>query len=858
MIGKTLGHYQITRQLGKGGMGEVYQAKDEKLGRDVAIKVLPEEFAKDTDRVARFQREATLLASLNHPNIAAIYGLEESDETNFLVLELVEGETLADRIKAGPIPVEESLKLALQIAEALEAAHEKGVIHRDLKPANVMVTPTHKIKILDFGLAKQSRPAADSDQPTQTRTAGAGETMPGTILGTAGYMSPEQARGKAGDERSDIWAFGCILFEMLSGQKTFAGDTASDKIASILAREPNWDALPREIPQSVKLLLQQCLAKDLDRRLPKISDARAAVGPVLVTSQVGEGFTHRFRFGRKALFVFVTIFLLLAAATEWIGLTRHSHAPSAIPDRKLLVVPPFKDLSGQASGQLIGDGMVATLSARLARRADIQVVMPSVVIPASEKDADPFRLAQSFGANLLMQGTLQRNGDSVRITFSVWNVQQRVQIAGDTLDGAASDIFGIEDRLAEDFIVSLKLPGAPATQLQATGLDTAAEQEQYIKAIGNLQRYDKDSAVNEAIQILTALARERPSAPLVQAALGRAYLNKFLLTRDSKWVEYAADACTRSQQLSPDLPEVDVTVGELRAASGQAKDAIASFQRALSAQPNNFAALLGLADALEITGNLHEAEATYKRAIDLQPSYWGGHSKLAGFYQRHAQYAKAADTFRRVTELSPDNSRAFGNLGAAYEAMGDLERALTEFRKSLALAPTAMAYSGVGTVEFFSGHPRAAADAYKAAVRLSPNHYLFWVNLGDAYRWTPELKSKAADAYAKAISLCRSELRHNAEQGRACSVMAISLAKTGKIVEAEEQARKALSMDPDNSEFLYNAAIVADIAHKNRDALAWIILASKKGYPKAFIAREPEFKNLRSDPVFKEAVQSQQ
>lgn len=858
MIGKTLGHYQITRQLGKGGMGEVYQAKDEKLGRDVAIKVLPEEFAKDTDRVARFQREATLLASLNHPNIAAIYGLEESDETNFLVLELVEGETLADRIKAGPIPVEESLKLALQIAEALEAAHEKGVIHRDLKPANVMVTPTHKIKILDFGLAKQSRPAADSDQPTQTRTAGAGETMPGTILGTAGYMSPEQARGKAGDERSDIWAFGCILFEMLSGQKTFAGDTASDKIASILAREPNWDALPREIPQSVKLLLQQCLAKDLDRRLPKISDARAAVGPVLVTSQVGEGFTHRFRFGRKALFVFVTIFLLLAAATEWIGLTRHSHAPSAIPDRKLLVVPPFKDLSGQASGQLIGDGMVATLSARLARRADIQVVMPSVVIPASEKDADPFRLAQSFGANLLMQGTLQRNGDSVRITFSVWNVQQRVQIAGDTLDGAASDIFGIEDRLAEDFIVSLKLPGAPATQLQATGLDTAAEQEQYIKAIGNLQRYDKDSAVNEAIQILTALARERPSAPLVQAALGRAYLNKFLLTRDSKWVEYAADACTRSQQLSPDLPEVDVTVGELRAASGQAKDAIASFQRALSAQPNNFAALLGLADALEITGNLHEAEATYKRAIDLQPSYWGGHSKLAGFYQRHAQYAKAADTFRRVTELSPDNSRAFGNLGAAYEAMGDLERALTEFRKSLALAPTAMAYSGVGTVEFFSGHPRAAADAYKAAVRLSPNHYLFWVNLGDAYRWTPELKSKAADAYAKAISLCRSELRHNAEQGRACSVMAISLAKTGKIVEAEEQARKALSMDPDNSEFLYNAAIVADIAHKNRDALAWIILASKKGYPKAFIAREPEFKNLRSNPVFKEAVQSQQ
>jgi serine/threonine protein kinase len=211
MIGKTLGHYQITSQLGKGGMGEVYQAKDRKLGRDVAIKVLPEEFAKDTDRVARFQREAKLLASLNHPNIAAIYGLEESSGTNFLVLELVEGETLADRIKAAPIPVEESLKLALQIAEALEAAHEKGVIHRDLKPANIKVTPEGKVKVLDFGLAKAF--AGDkaelnlSNSPTLSDAA----TQQGIILGTSAYMSPEQAKGKAVDKRADIWAFGVVI-----------------------------------------------------------------------------------------------------------------------------------------------------------------------------------------------------------------------------------------------------------------------------------------------------------------------------------------------------------------------------------------------------------------------------------------------------------------------------------------------------------------------------------------------------------------------------------------------------------------------------------------------------------------------
>src|SRR5512147_3308263 len=221
MIGKTLGNFEITSQLGRGGMGEVYQAKDKKLGRNVAIKVLPEEFARDADRVAGFQREAKLLASLNHPNIDAIHGLEESGGTNFLVLELVEGETLSDQIKRGPIPVEESLKLALQIAEALEAAHEKGVIHRDLKPANIKVTPEGKVKVLDFGLAKaiagEQAELNLSNSPTLSEAA----TKQGVILGTAAYMSPEQARGRAVDKRADIWAFGVVLFEMLTGRSLF-------------------------------------------------------------------------------------------------------------------------------------------------------------------------------------------------------------------------------------------------------------------------------------------------------------------------------------------------------------------------------------------------------------------------------------------------------------------------------------------------------------------------------------------------------------------------------------------------------------------------------------------------------------
>jgi Tol biopolymer transport system component len=281
VIGKTLGHYQITSQLGKGGMGEVYQAKDQKLGRDVAIKMLPEEFAKDADRVARFQREAKLLASLNHPNIAAIHGLEESGGTNFLVLELVEGGTLADRIKAGPIPVEESLKLALQIAEALEAAHEKSVIHRDLKPANIKVTPDGKVKILDFGLAKafagEQAELNLSNSPTLSNAA----TQQGVILGTAAYMSPEQAKGKAVDKRTDIWAFGCVLYEMLAGEAAFQGEDVTEILASVVKGGVNLDLLPSNLHPRVREVITRCLQKDLKKRYPDITDVRYEIEKAL-------------------------------------------------------------------------------------------------------------------------------------------------------------------------------------------------------------------------------------------------------------------------------------------------------------------------------------------------------------------------------------------------------------------------------------------------------------------------------------------------------------------------------------------------------------------------------------------------
>jgi len=341
MIGKTLSHYKVLEKIGQGGMGEVYRAEDTNLSRDVAIKVLPEQFTQDPQRLARFEREAKLLASLNHPNIAAIYGFEEADGVRFLAMELVPGETLAERVAKGPVPVEEALEICRQIAEGVEAAHEKGVIHRDLKPANVKVTPEGKVKILDFGLAKAfeaETPVTDiSQSPTLTEEM----TRAGVILGTAAYMSPEQARGEEVDKRTDIFAFGCVLYELLTGKRTFGGKTVTDTLAKVLEGVPDLKALPEDTPTRVIDLLTDCLEKDPAERLRDIGHVRiqikkalrkpvgASTSEVTTTAQPGQQ--------RWALTVGLVLGAVVAGLAVWLLIQ-----PSA-PEQRLnrfVITPP--------------------------------------------------------------------------------------------------------------------------------------------------------------------------------------------------------------------------------------------------------------------------------------------------------------------------------------------------------------------------------------------------------------------------------------------------------------------------------------------------------------------------------------
>ncbi len=401
-IGTRLGSYELGAQIGAGGMGEVYQAHDTKLGRDVAIKVLPEAFAHDSERLSRFQHEAKMLASLNHPNIATIHGLEQSNGTSYLVMELVSGETLAERIKRdGAVPVEEALTVAKQIAEALEAAHEKGIIHRDLKPANVKVTPEGKVKVLDFGLAKAFASEIADSNPSQSPTLSAVATMQGVLLGTAAYMSPEQARGKAVDKRTDIWAFACLLYEMLTGKQAFDGDDITEILAAVVKSEPDWRVLPSSAPAQIRNLLRRCLQKDKAFRMQAAGDIRIEIQEAISTPAAeAQGDVAVSKLGGWRLPVSLGLSTLIVAAIAGFAGWNLKPAPASTPQpvtRTVINLPPGQQLAGLNDGSAVALSPDGTHLAYVARQGGTQELylramdsLEAKPIPGTEGAGNPF------------------------------------------------------------------------------------------------------------------------------------------------------------------------------------------------------------------------------------------------------------------------------------------------------------------------------------------------------------------------------------------------------------------------------------------------------------------------------------
>ncbi len=846
--GSRLGTYEIVDLLGVGGMGEVYRARDRKLGREVAIKVLPAEYSKDSDLVTRFEREARMLAAVNHPTIAAIYGAEEDGATRYIVMELVEGETLAQRLTSGPLAIPDALRVASQIAEALEVAHEKGVIHRDLKPANIKITPEGKVKVLDFGLAKaMEMPFAGdvSKSPTLVMS----DSQPGQVLGTPEFMSPEQARGKETDRRTDLWAFGCVLFESLSGKRAFTGETVPDVVGAILHVEPDWSKLPARTPERVRELLQMCLEKDPGRRMRDAGDARLELEAALAGMSGAGALPAAGRAARWKTLAAVAAGAAIAVAAyvfvkPRIGI---SGAPSG---RRQLAILPFRNLTNATEGELWGVALADTVGARLSDVNGLQVVTPRATLDASDSGGSLVTVARKLGANTLLSGTLQRENGVFRITYRLLDANG-TQIAANTMDGPA--IFPLQYLVADSVVKDLRLRRGAQRTPTPSGLDTPAEQERYLEAIGLLQRYDLREGVEKALRILQKLADEKPNSALVQAALARADLAMFDFTKERAWADRAIAASDAARGLDPGLPEVDVTVGYTLLKTGREKEAVVAFGRALAARPGNVEALIGLGRAKQAEGDQAAAETAFRRAIELQPSF-AVFNQLASSYFSFGRYAEAAQMYRQAARIAPDSYWALSNLGGAETYRCNYPAALEAYHKALELNPKdSSALSNLGMTQLWTGHPDEAVALLERAAKEGRDEFMVWGNLGDAYRARGDT-AKAGEAYVRSVALARSQLGLNPNDVFARCYVATGLAKTGHVAEASVGMGQVIALDPKEPDVFSDAAIVAALAGRDAEALGWMRRAVGAGYCRDIIIWQPEFARFRDNPEFRSIV----
>lgn len=866
----VFGVYEVLGPLGAGGMGEVYRARDRRLGREVAIKVLPEQLAGKPQHMDWLVREARLLASLSHPNIAVVYGLEETSGIHALVMELVPGETLAQRLARGPLSVREALSVCRQAAAALECAHRQGIVHRDLKPSNLMLVPDGTVKVLDFGLARVFAPAATATANSMSKspTLASDRTHAGTIVGTISYMSPEQARGHAVDRQTDIWALGCVLYEALTARLAFGGDTPADAFASILDREPDWKALPPDCPPRVRELLGRCLSKRKGDRLHDIGVARAEIEAIVdsmsrppavasspeatpklpaqaITLRVATGWSRLV--GRRAGLVAAAIGILVVAGGGVSWLASRRPVRSVAPREKVLVVLPFRDLGLGAEGARIGEGLAENLAARIARQGDIQIVVP----PYSPGEPDLTQMVRQLGVNMAIRGSVQRQEAVARITFSLLELPGGAVLASDTFSGPASDLFALEDRVVGRSLAFLQPRAQPGAPPPEAGRPIAAGegQDRYFEALGLLRRVDDDKSVSEAVRLLETIPAGDKSA-LVQAALTRAFLYQYRLKLDRSWADRALEASNRASILDAGLPEVPLAAGEVLLGTGQPERAERSFRAALALRPTYVEALLGLAQTLDQLGKAADAEATLRKVIALRPTWPQAWVQLGNFQYRRGDFVQAEAAYRKAASLEPDDARIAYRLAAALYQRGHMEEARSEAERSIALDPTPQALSNLGTVLYALGRFGEAAKVLEKASELLPGNGMIWINLGDARRHTKE-KAGAEEAYRKAHSAAEQEVALNAKDDQAQLALTLAAARLGETARARQQLGNLLQLAPNDPEALFQAAILETVWGNRETALTLLERAVDGGKNPATIGHEPDLAGLKDDPRFR-------
>ena len=670
MIGRTISHYRITSQLGEGGMGIVYEAEDTSLGRHVALKFLTPSMAKDENLLQRFQREARAASALNHPNICTIHGIEQSDSEHFIVMELLDGESLADRIHRGPLDLDTVLKLGVQIADALESAHSKGIVHRDLKPANIFVTSRGQAKILDFGLAKidRQKPEAASNVPTAIHLTSAGAT-----IGTVAYMSPEQARGEVTDARTDLFSFGTVLYQMATGGLPFKGETSAVMFDSILNRDPApANQVNPSLPPEFGRIIGQALEKDRDMRYQSATDIKTALKRLKRDLDSGR---H-------------------SGESSSIGI-HSTRAPQAVYEHAIAVLY-FENLSGMKEDEYLRDGITEDITTELSKIKRLKTFSRAMVLNYRDKPVTAGQVGQEMGASYVLTGSLRRAGNRLRINAQLVDAATDFPLWSERYDREMEDVFEVQDEIASKIAAALRITLSPQEQQALAAKPTENQQayDLYLRGRNYARRVGRQD-LQFSLQMYESAVALDPGFALAHAGLASVCAQHYYyFERQQGWIDRAIAATEKASANGSDAPEIKLAEAWLDFAEKRYDKVVEKMRTALDRHPDLDGGYYLLGSALFESGHYQEIVDIMELAIAHAGENYNTtipiHNALGALGKIDAQNNfthRRIAIFEEHLKKVPEDARARVLLANAYSAIGRFEEGKREADMAMALRP---------------------------------------------------------------------------------------------------------------------------------------------------------------------------
>ena len=873
--GTHLGPYEVVSPIGAGGMGEVYKARDTRLGRDVAIKVLPAEFAGDPDRLRRFEQEAQAVAALNHPNIVSLYDIGTYEGSPYLVSELLEGESLRQRLTVAPLPPPKAMELAVQIAQGLAAAHEKGIIHRDLKPENLFITRDGQAKILDFGVAKllpKREPAERSVAPTVLEG-----TDPGIVMGTAGYMSPEQVRGLPVDHRSDIFSFGCVLYEMVTGRRAFAGATAADTMAAILTQEPPGPSgIHQAVPLPLSRVIAHCLEKQPEERSQSARDLAFELRAILADTGPAKPATITTSTRRRRFVELALAGVAVLAVAGVLVLKLKPEGPGARATRLLkIVVLPFENL-GAPEDAYFAAGMTEEITSRLANVQGLGVISRTSAVQYDRRGKTVKQIGSDLGVDFVLEGSVRwerspGHESRVRITPQLIRVADDTHVWADRYERVIADVFAMQSEVAENAVKAMGVTLLPREQsaLQRVSTNDLEAYELYLRGREFDGRGLARRDIEGAVKMYQAAVERDPRFAQALAGLASANLMMYweYYDRSQERLVKAKEAAERAVELRPDLADSHTALGYyFYWGLLDYPRALSEFSAALKIQPNNGDALSGTGAVLRRQGRWEEAAEKYSKVTELDPKNANSFENFAYSCVLAGRYGDADLAFIRSLTLNPRWAEVYA-LRAWLQLLwhGDVEKAhavLDEARRVVGLADDA------GWLAFFGLKVALARRDYEGALRQLQAETRTAIDNQEGYSPIPLLRGQVHrlagqhDLARRSFEAARLDLEQRVGQdpddARFHASLGIAYAGLGRRQDAVREAKLACNLMPASRDSLraigpvWNLAVVYTMVVQPDEAITALDdLLARSGWFTVHVLRlDPTWDPLRSDPRF--------